>query len=47
MAKACGLPDYKFALIPHPVGSNTREELTAKAKLVLDQAVDILLGGEP
>jgi hypothetical protein len=47
MARSCGLPDYRVALIPHPVGSNTREELAQKAELVVQQAIEILLGGEP
>jgi hypothetical protein len=47
MAKACGLPDYQFAVIPHPVGSNSRDELRAKSEIVLPQALEILLGGDP
>lgn len=44
MARTFGLPDYKFALIPHPVAGNTIEELAEKAELVYKQAVEILSG---
>jgi hypothetical protein len=37
-----GLPDYPFAVIPHPIAGNTDDELRAKAEEALDAIVRIL-----
>jgi hypothetical protein len=42
MAEACGLPGYPFAVIPHPISSNTGAELRAKAEEAVRQCVEIL-----
>jgi len=36
------LPDYPFAMIPHPIAGNTDDELKAKAEQALDTIVRIL-----
>jgi hypothetical protein len=42
MARACSLPDYPFAVIDHPLGSLTREELRRRAEEALPQVVAVL-----
>ena len=43
-ASICGIPEYPFALVPHPLGSLGDEELAARAMKALPQVVDILTG---
>jgi hypothetical protein len=43
MARACGLPGYRFAVIAHPVASATDEQLRQRAVELVDQAVALLL----
>lgn len=45
MAEIGGLPDYPFAVIPHPIANNTDEELRAKAEHAVEQCVAILTQG--
>ena len=47
MAEVCGLPDYRFAVIPHPISSNGDAELRAKAKDAMRQCIELLLVGRP
>ena len=42
MSRVLGMPDYRFALIDHPVSSATDAQLAAMAKATLDQ-VRVLL----
>ena len=42
MAVASGLPDYPFAIIPHPIADNTDEGLRAKAEAALPVVVRLL-----
>lgn len=42
MARVCGLPSYPFAVVPHPISSNTDTELRAKAEDAVRQCVAIL-----
>jgi hypothetical protein len=45
MAEACGLPDYRFAVIRHPISSNGDAELRAKAEDAVRQCRELLLAG--
>ncbi len=47
MATAQGVPDYPFAVIPHPIASNTEQALRNKAADAVRQCVAILLRGGP
>ena len=47
MATVQGLPDYPFAIIPHPIASNTEATLREKAADAVRQCVDMLLQGGP
>ena len=42
MARATGVPDFPFAVIPHPISNNEDAVLRAKAKEAVAQCVGIL-----
>ncbi len=46
MARIQGIPDYYFAVLPHPLGSLTPGELKDRARVALPQVIDILLGND-
>jgi len=45
MAEVCGLPDYRFAVIAHPISSNDDAQLRAKAEDAVRQCVELLRTG--
>jgi hypothetical protein len=45
MARACGLPGYRFVVIEHPVASATDDQLWERAVVAVEGGVEILLGG--
>jgi hypothetical protein len=47
MAEVCGLPDYRFAVVAHPISSNADAELRAKAEEAVRQCVTLLVVGRP
>ncbi|HSF31684.1 MAG TPA: hypothetical protein VLK82_14575 [Candidatus Tectomicrobia bacterium] len=44
MAEAWGVPDYKYLAMPHPIANLTEAELDQRAREIVPQIVDILLG---
>ncbi len=42
IARVLGLPDYRFVMVEHPIGSRTLAEIRERAQNAYDQAVDIL-----
>jgi hypothetical protein len=42
MSRVLGMPDYKFAIIEHPVSSATDDELRQRAMATITQAIDLL-----
>jgi hypothetical protein len=44
IARMMGLPDYPFALLEHPLGSRTPEEIKQSAEDAYRQGISILLG---
>jgi hypothetical protein len=44
MAAAWGIPDYKFLALPHPIANLTDEQLEWRAREIVPQVVDLLLG---
>jgi hypothetical protein len=44
-AAICGIPDYPFALVPHPLGSLGPDELASRALQALPQVIAILMRG--
>jgi hypothetical protein len=45
MARVCGIPEYPFVVIPHPLSSLTAAQVQARAAGVADQIAAILLQG--
>jgi len=44
MAEAWGVPTYKFLAMPHPIANLTEEKLEQRAREIVPDIVDILLG---
>ena len=44
MAEAWGVPDYKYLVMPHPIANLTEVQLDQRARDIVPQIVDILLG---
>ncbi len=44
IARALGLADYPFAMVDHPIGSRTLDELRVRAEDAYRQGVPILRG---
>jgi len=42
IARLLGLPDYRFVMVDHPIGSRTLAEIQDRAQDAYDQSVDIL-----
>lgn len=47
MAVAHGIPDYPFAVIPHPIAATEKAVLEEWAEKVIDEVAEILLTGNP
>lgn len=45
MCRVHGMPDYKFAVIEHPISSASDDELKAKAEATADQVATLILKG--
>ncbi len=43
MCRVLGMPDYKFAVIGHPISSASDDQLRAFAQATVDQARTLLL----
>ena len=43
MCRVLGMPDYKFAIIDHPISSASDEQLTEYARATMQQARSLLL----
>jgi len=46
MAVSHGIPDYPFAVIPHPINATEIEQVQEWADHALDQVISILLSGK-
>jgi hypothetical protein len=46
MAVSHGMPDYPFAIIPHPINATEIEQVQEWADHALDKVVSILLSGK-
>jgi hypothetical protein len=44
MAEAWGVPDYKYLAMPHPIANLTEEQLDQRAREVVPEIVNVLLG---
>jgi hypothetical protein len=47
MARVCGIPDYPFVVVPHPVSSLRADGVAAHARLAAPLVARILLDGRP
>ena len=45
MCRVLGMPDYKFAVIGHPISSASDEQLAEYARTTIEQARKLLLKG--
>jgi hypothetical protein len=43
MCRVLGMPDYKFAVIGHPISNASDERLAEYARATVEQARDLLL----
>lgn len=46
MSKMGGIPDFPFAVLPHPLGSLDEPSLRERAREVSDDIIKILLEGK-
>ena len=46
MAKQCGLPRYKFLVLPHPIANLTEAELDQRARAITPDVAMLLLQGQ-
>jgi hypothetical protein len=44
MARIQGIPDYPFVVVPHPMGSLTKDEVKERAQEAVPQVIELLLG---
>jgi hypothetical protein len=44
MAETWGVPDYRFLAMPHPIANLTEEQLDQRAREMVPQIVELLLG---
>jgi hypothetical protein len=42
MARRNGYPDFKYAMVPHPIGNLKAEQIKQRALEVLPQVIEIL-----
>lgn len=45
MSRVLGMPEYRFAMIGHPVSSATDDDLKAMARLAMEQGLPLLVQG--
>ena len=43
MARVLGMPDYRFAVIEHPISSASDQQLAERARATIEQARKLLL----
>ncbi len=43
-AEACGIPDYPFVVVPHPLGRLSDDLVWARAEGALPRVIALLLG---
>jgi hypothetical protein len=44
LSRIRGMPDYRFAVVPHPIGPLPPDQLRERAKLAAPQVAEIVLG---
>jgi len=46
MARAWGLPDFRFLVMPHPIANLNEAELDSRAAAIVPDVVKLLLEGQ-
>jgi hypothetical protein len=46
MARAWGVPDFRFLAMPHPIANLTNDELDRRAAQIVPEVVKLLLEGQ-
>lgn len=47
MAELWGVPDFRFVMMPHPLGSLTAEDIAQRADALLVKVLELLRRGQP
>jgi hypothetical protein len=47
MAELWGVPDFRFVMMPHPLGSLTAEDIAQRADALLVKVLELLRKGQP
>ena len=47
MAELWGVPDFRFVMMPHPLGSLGREAIAQRAEELVDKVLALLRQGQP
>lgn len=47
MAKAWGLPDFRFIAMPHPIANLSEKQLDQRAREIVPEVIALLLEGQP
>jgi len=47
MAELWGVPDFRFVMMPHPLGSLDREAIALRAEALVDKVLTLLQQGQP
>jgi hypothetical protein len=47
MAELWGVPDFRFVMMPHPLGSLTADDIARRADELLGKVVALLRQGQP
>ncbi len=47
MAKAWGLPDFRFIAMPHPIANLNEKQLDQRAREIVPEVIALLLEGQP
>lgn len=46
MARAWGVPDFRFLVMPHPIANLNAQQLDQRAQAIAPQVVKLLLEGQ-
>ncbi len=47
MAKAWGLPNFRFIAMPHPIANLNEKQLDQRAREIVPEVIALLLEGQP
>ncbi len=47
MAELWGVPDFRFVMMPHPLGSLVDADMAERARYLMSPVLDLLRRGQP